>query len=286
MDPPLNAFRNASALRWLTLARAVHPTVLQLPWTQITSLESSDFSSLSPEEFLTILQYIPNIVKCKIALSKPQSDRLPHVTPLMFLTSLSLITGAPKALDIFDHISVPALQILDLSGIFFSGRELVARLHPILSKSDCRLRELIMVIRFDLFQAREDDFIQLLQTQPMLEKLELHYGSLGLLIAICRCLSDGSAFLPRLGSLIASPYIYPVAEITTTFSMTLDALVDALSTRWVAPPESFAQIRNCILSWKGARTDDLDNIVTAFCLRQKELVALGININMSFSDED
>jgi hypothetical protein len=86
--------------------------------------------------------------------------------------------------------------------------------------------------------------------------------------------------------LIASPYIYPVAEITTKFPMTLDALVDALSTRWVAPPESFAQIRKCILSWKGARTDDLDNFVAAFCLRQKELVALGININMSVSDED
>jgi hypothetical protein len=276
---PILAFRSASALRQLTLGHIRHPTILQLPWTQITSFESH-YSYLQPEEFLAILQYTSNIVKCAITIYNRASNRLPNVAPLMFLTSLSLQTQIPEVLDIFDNISVPALQVLDLSNILFSGRELVARLHPILSRQDCQLRELIIIVRSDLLQPREDDFIQILQTQPTLEKFELCNGPLALLIAICRSLSDGSPFLPRLNSLIASPYIFPVAAITTTLPIMLDALVDALSTRWVAPSESSAQIRNCTLSLDGARTVDFYNILTAFRPRQKELVELGINMSL------
>jgi hypothetical protein len=142
---PINAFRSVPALRQLTLADIVHPTVLQLPWTQITSFESySDY--LRPDEFLAILQYTPNIEKCAATIYNRGSDRLPDVSPLMFLASLTLGTQIPEVLDIFDNISVPALQVLDLSNILFSGRELVARLHTILSNPDCRLRELIMEV--------------------------------------------------------------------------------------------------------------------------------------------
>ncbi|KAJ7818938.1 hypothetical protein B0H13DRAFT_2378617 [Mycena leptocephala] len=119
---PINAFRSASSLRQLTLADIVHPT------------------------FLAILQYTPNIEKCAATIYNRGSDRLPDVSPLMFLASLTLGTQIPEVLVIFDNISVPALQVLDLSNILFSGRELVARLHPILSNPDCRLRELIMMV--------------------------------------------------------------------------------------------------------------------------------------------
>jgi hypothetical protein len=276
---PINAFRSASALRQLTLADIVHPTVLQLPWTQITSFESySDY--LRPDEFLAILQYTPNIEKCAATIYNRASDRLPDVPQLMFLTSMSLKTQIPEVLDIFDNISAPALQVLDLSNILFNGRELVARLHPILSKSDCQLRELTMIIQFDRFQPQEDNFIQLLQTQPTLEKFELRTGSLCLPIAICRRLTDGSPFLPRLGTLVLCPFVIGVAEITTMFPILLDLLTDALSTRWVAPSESFAPIRNFTLSWTGEARDVLQDLVAAFRPRQKELVALGINISV------
>jgi hypothetical protein len=279
--PPLKAFKNSPALRRLTLQLAIHPTLLQLPWTQITSFESQSYHSM-PEQILAILQCTPNVVECTVAIhNESELHPLPDVAPLMFLTSLSFETGTTETMDIFDHISAPALQVLDFSHILFSGRELVARLHPILSKPDCQLRELR--IRIDGDKPREDDFIALLQTQPALEKFELVEGSLGLLIAICRRLSDGSPFLPRLGSLTASPFIYPVAEITTTFPAMLDALVQALSTRWVAPSDSLAQIQNCTLSgFSGEMTDDFGHIIAAFrSQQQKELVALGINICVS-----
>ncbi|KAJ7838815.1 hypothetical protein B0H13DRAFT_2102725 [Mycena leptocephala] len=276
-----DAFKNSPALRRLTLQLAIHPTLLQLPWTQITPFESQSYHSM-PEQILAILQCTPNVVECTVAIhNESELHPLPDVAPLMFLTSLSFETGTTETMDIFDHISAPALQVLDFSHILFSGRELVARLHPILSKPDCQLRELR--IRIDGDKPREDDFIALLQTQPALEKFELVEGSLGLLIAICRRLSDGSPFLPRLGSLTASPFIYPVAEITTTFPAMLDALVQALSTRWVAPSDSLAQIQNCTLSgFSGEMTDDFGHIIAAFrSQQQKELVALGINICVS-----
>ncbi|KAF7376639.1 hypothetical protein MSAN_00080700 [Mycena sanguinolenta] len=273
---PCNAFRNAHALRQLTLARAVHPAVLQLPWTEITTFQSPS-GSLLPEEFLTILQYTPNIVDCTVTLyNESESDGLPDVAQLAFLASLSLETLIPGALDVFDHISVLALRRLDLSSILFSGRVLVSRLHPFLSRPSCQLRELC--IRIDGDKPREDHFIQLLETQPALERLDLVEGSLGLLIAICQRLSDGSPLLPRLTSLRASPHIYPASEITNTFPVMLDALADALTSRWVS--DSFAQIQDCTLSWSGVVTDDLEKIVVAFRPRQKQLVALGINMNV------
>jgi hypothetical protein len=63
----------------------------------------------------------------------------------------------------------------------------------------------------------------------------------------------------------------------------LDALVQALSTRWVAPSDSLAQIQNCTLSgFSGEMTDDFGHIIAAFrSQQQKELVALGINICVS-----
>jgi hypothetical protein len=78
--------------------------------------------------------------------------------------------------------------------------------------------------------------------------------------------------------LILSPSVFGVAEITTTFPTLLDLLTDALFTRWAVPSESFAPIHNFTLSWTGEAGDVLQDLVAAFCPRQKELVALGINI--------
>ncbi|KAJ7457094.1 hypothetical protein FB451DRAFT_1275921 [Mycena latifolia] len=277
-DHPVNAFRSAPALRHLQLETSVHPAGMLLPWAQLTSFESRS-GVLTSEAFLTILQYTPNIAKCKIDIhNETEVDRLPEVPPLMFLTTLSLGTSIPKAMDILEYLSFPALQVLDLSGILFSGRELLPPLHRFLSKPGCRLREL--AIRIDGDGPRDEDVFRLLETQPALEKLNLCEGELNLHIAICRRLSDSSPFLPRLANLVASPFIYPVEQITTTFPVMLDSLVDALSARWVAPPELFAQIRECTLSWSGSQTEDLDNIVAAFRLRQEELVALGIKMSV------
>ncbi|KAF8186902.1 hypothetical protein K438DRAFT_1835241 [Mycena galopus ATCC 62051] len=280
-EPTYSAFRNAPALRWLTLGLYAHPTVLQLPWTQITTLQCRS-GALTPTELLIILSYMPNITNCAFTTyNESESDPLPDVTRLGSLTSLSLETDLSEGMSqIFDHISVPALRILDLSSILFSGRVLVSRLRSFLSRSDCRLRELF--IRIDGDKPCEKDFIELLEIQPTLEKFELIEGSLDLVIAICRRFTDGDRvpLLPRLISFSASPNIYPASEITTTFPVMLDALADALSARWSVPSDSLARIRECSVSWSGQITEDLDNVVAAFRPRQEELVALGITLSV------
>ncbi|KAJ7850379.1 hypothetical protein B0H14DRAFT_3137652 [Mycena olivaceomarginata] len=268
-------FRNASALRQLTLRHAVHSALLQLPWTQLTSLDCAHPSL--QEELLKILKHTPNLVNCAVAINL-ESNHLPYVAPLAFLRSLSLDTHIPQTLDILDHVSVPALEVLDLAGILFSGRILVSRLRRSLSQHNHRLR--ILHIRINQEVPRTEEFIRLLEIQPTLEDLHMTEGSLDLLIAVFRRLSDDSPFLPRLCDLACSP----VPEITIKFSATLDALGNALATRWNAPPESFAPIRHCNLVWYAEVSEDLDNIIAAFRPRQAQLVALGINVSVGWDD--
>ncbi|KAJ7824143.1 hypothetical protein B0H13DRAFT_2375650 [Mycena leptocephala] len=171
---------------WLSRAPTMRLSlVLEVPDSEETQWDTAPLvvavERYSGPGAISILQYTPNIEKFAATIYNRGSDRLPDVSPLMFLASLTLGTQIPEVLDIFDNISVPALQVLDLSNILFSGRELVARLHTILSNPDCRLRELIM------------------ETQPTLEKFELRTESLCLPIAMCRRLTDGSPFLPHLG---------------------------------------------------------------------------------------
>ncbi|KAJ7457067.1 hypothetical protein FB451DRAFT_1564453 [Mycena latifolia] len=275
---PVNAFRTAPALRHLQLDAGIHPASIPLPWVQLTSFESRA-GVLRPEALLTIMQHTPNIVHCKVAIDDDtEVDRFPDVPPLMFLTTLTLGTFIPEVMSVLEHLSLPALRVLDVWGLF-SGSELLPPLHRFLSKSRCQLRALAIRISRNA-PPREEDLIQLLETQPALEKFNLREGSLDLLIAICRRLSDGSSFLPRLGNLTASTHNYSVNELTATFPAMLDAIVDALSTRWVAPPESFAPIRNCTLFWSRSRTANLDSIVASFRPRQKELAALGIKMHV------
>jgi hypothetical protein len=55
----------------------------------------------------------PNLVNCAVIINLG-SDPLPYVAPLAFLRSLSLETHILRTLDILDHVSVPALEVLNL----------------------------------------------------------------------------------------------------------------------------------------------------------------------------
>ncbi|KAK7012671.1 hypothetical protein R3P38DRAFT_3017193, partial [Favolaschia claudopus] len=231
---------------------------------------------MDSHDFLTILKHTPNLVECDTALFHygHNTRPLPDVPPLTSLTSLALQMSDEEDMDTFSHITLPALQILDLSRVLFSG--LVERLRPFLSNPDCRIRELIIRINE---RPEVEDFMQLLEAQPSLEKFDFREGYLGLLIALCRRLCDGSAFLPRLSCLCASPCIYPVSEITEVFPVMLDALDDALHARNMLSSDCFVKIQKCVIKdWTGSRTDDLDTIVERFRPRQRELIALGIDL--------
>ncbi|KAJ7092430.1 hypothetical protein B0H15DRAFT_905798 [Mycena belliarum] len=275
-----HAFRNARALRHLDITSASLDVAgpITIPWAQLTSFECSTFPLL-PEHLLAILYHTPNLVKCKVIIDyRGESERLPDVPPLRFLTALgfSAFQSDADAMDVLLHLSLPALRSLDLSNIVSSGRKLVPHVQSFLYKQGCQLRELAIRIRGD--NPREEDFLQLLETQPTLERFNLCEGSVDLHLAIFRRLHDDPSFLPRLVDLVGSPHLWPPEVITTTFPVMLETLADALAARWVAPQE-FTQIRTCALSWSvnGSLTD-LDKVIAEFRPRHEELMALGISI--------
>ncbi|KAJ7092427.1 hypothetical protein B0H15DRAFT_173888 [Mycena belliarum] len=280
--PPCHAFRNAPALRHLKIMSVSLDLAgpITLPWAQLTSFECSIYPLL-PEDFLAILHRTPNLVKCRVNIyHRSESERLHDVPPLRFLTALgiSALGRDAEAMDILLHLSLPALQSLDLSKIGFSSREVVPLVQSFLFKQECQLREL--AIRIDGDNSREEDFLQLLETQPTLERFNLCRGSMGLHLAIFRRLRDDPSFLPQLVDLWASPHLWGLEAIATT--LMLYTLADALSARRVAS-DSFTQIRTCTLSWIGPLPDEVDKAIAEFRPRQEELMALGISISVGRS---
>jgi hypothetical protein len=274
---PIFAAWNAPALRHLNLGCAMNPEDMQLPWVQLISLELH-CEYMQPEHFLNILRHAPNIVDCVVEIYLDRGvDRFPQVPPCMFLTSLSF---RGDVTDILDNFSAPALQVLDLEGVQVAYDLSFSTLRNFLSKSGCQLREL--VIRVDESNKNLEDLLALLETLPMLEKLEVVEGHLPGFIAMYRRLSDGSPFLPRLRSLTASPYLREIS-ITSDVPTMLNTLVDALSTRWVAPRERFSQILDVTLGWSGnwpILKERVDRVVASFRPQQEILTAVGINISV------
>ncbi|KAJ7092435.1 hypothetical protein B0H15DRAFT_929887 [Mycena belliarum] len=275
---PCHAFRNAPALQHLEMSsNCMGPSrPITLPLAQLTCFECLTFPLL-PKDFLAILHHTANLVKCKVNIYNPDDSdpsRLPDVPPLRFLTALRLSAWERDATGILQHLSLPALQALDLSEVPLG--EFVAPVQSILSKQGCQLRELAIWITGA--RLREAESLQLLETQPTLEKLDLRKGSAYLPLAIFRRLHDDPSFLPLLVDLVASPYTW--LPETPTLPVMLDTLANALPARWVAPPDSFAQIRTCTLSWHGALTDEVDKAIAEFRPRQEELMALGISISV------
>jgi hypothetical protein len=271
---------NAPALRHLTLGYGINPVDMKLPWVQLTSLEL-DSEFMGPDDFLNILRRTPNIVDCVVEIYvDTEVYHLAEVALCMFLTSLRLSTDIVGVMDILGNFSAPALQVLDFKGVHVAHGVCFSALRSFLSKSGCQLRE--MVIWVDVSDKNLEDFLMLLETLPTLEKLEVAGGNFPGFTAMYRQLSDGSPFLPRLSSLTASPYI---GEITSDIPMMLEALVDALSTRWVAPRERFSQILDVAFRWSGmGRPDSVDVVVTLFRPQQEKLKAMGINIPVKTFD--
>lgn len=276
VEHPVNAFRNAPALRHLRLLTSVLPAHLALPWTQLTSFESD---ALSPDECLNVLKYTPNIVECVFGIYFTAPDALPDVPPCMFLTTLRISSHLRNVMDLLGHISAPALQVLDLKRILIRADYYFPPLHRFLSRSGCLLRELSIWIH-ESDESLVEEVPELLETQSALEKLELRNASLGVLTAICRRMSDGSLFLPRISDFHASAHIIATPQIHHAFSGMLDALVDSLFSRLAAPRELVTPIQNCSITYSRAVRGNLDHVIAAFQPRLEELTTQGVHIHV------
>ncbi|KAJ7457074.1 hypothetical protein FB451DRAFT_1098473 [Mycena latifolia] len=267
MDAPVTAFRSALALRHLRLLASVLPGDIALPWEQLTCFESD---ALSSDECLTILKYTPNIAECVFGIYFTALAGLPDVPPLVSLTSLCISSHLREVTDILEHISTPALQVLELKRIG------IAPLHRFLAKSGCRLRELTVRIQ-EPDESLVKDITEFLETQPGLEKLALRSVLPEVLTAVVRQLGDGSAFLPCVCSLAAFVHVAAPLQIHRAFTTMLDTLADTLAARWGSPAGG-SQIRTCTITYSSASHRELDSVVDAFRPRLETLAELGIEI--------
>ncbi|KAJ7832821.1 hypothetical protein B0H13DRAFT_2111857 [Mycena leptocephala] len=243
VEDPLTVFRSAPALRHLHLQESILPDNMVLPWAQLTSFESDAQSAV---ECMDILRCTPNLVDCVLNIHFfTDSEDLLDVPPLTFLASLRISSYWWGVLDILHHITVPALQKLDLKGVAIRMDYYLPPLHRFLSKPECHLSELS--IQLKEVDENVEEVIQLLETQPTLERLALCAVSSEVLTAIWLRLSDEAIFLPRVRDFYASTHIVARQHMFRVFSRMLDALITTLSMRWVAPivTAELARIQKC-----------------------------------------
>ncbi|KAJ6553506.1 hypothetical protein DFH09DRAFT_1166793 [Mycena vulgaris] len=271
---PITAFRRAPVMRHLRLLGSVLPGDITLPWAQLTSFESD---ALSSDECLAILKYTPNIAECRVGIYFTALDDLPDVPPRTSLISLCISSHLWEVMDILDHIVAPALQALDLKRIVIAADYYLPPLHRFLSTSGCRLRELAIRIQ-NTDESQIKGVIELLETQAVLEELELRDASLGVLTAVFRRLSDSSSFLPQVCTLTASIRVPNPQQINHTFPEMLEALVHTLSAPRAAPTVIGSGIRSCTITYRRSFGEDFDNLVTAFRPQLEALEEHGVKI--------
>ncbi|KAJ7630126.1 hypothetical protein DFH06DRAFT_1224953 [Mycena polygramma] len=241
---PVTVFRKAPALRHLHVQDSVLPVNTELPWAQLTSFESDAHDAV---ECMDVLRCTPNLVHCVLNIQYfVDPEELGDVPPLMFLASLGISSRWRDILYILQHlfVSVPVLQSLDVSHVAIPMDYYLPPLHRFLCRPECRLRTLSMQLK-EVDERIVDEVIILLQTQPTLEKLDLHDTSLEVLTAICHRLSDGSGFLPSARDVSASVNIVLLQQMIGDFSAMLDGLVAALSVRWMTN----IKIHNCTITY-------------------------------------
>ncbi|KAJ7187860.1 hypothetical protein C8R46DRAFT_3088 [Mycena filopes] len=133
---PVLVFSEAPLLR--TALLTFNPAKVGLPWAQLTSLT---LRYVYPSECSPVLEQSPNLIFCHLHLiSDDDNPNFPDIT-LRSLTSLKL--EEDPITDYLNTLTVPSLRCLDLTEDFL-GSDPLRYLASFISKSGCKLQELIM----------------------------------------------------------------------------------------------------------------------------------------------
>ncbi|KAJ7744950.1 hypothetical protein DFH07DRAFT_924816 [Mycena maculata] len=275
---PVEAFQAAPALRHLHLLDAASALVVAFPWAQLASLAIKRGAS---HHCLSILSLTPNLVDCTLTTYfQREQPLLDVVVPLLD----SLHISCRGELDILNHISAPALKVLNLEH-FFRGPGLLP-LYRFASQPGCRLRELT-IRAFDYDAAA---LTAVLETQSALEKLELWGARHDLLSVISRRLGNVDLpFLPRIVYFGAKTCLARIdldlVEYRSMIEGMLDALVGALSARLGAPREFITLIKYFRITCGPDISKDFSHLLDAFQPQFEELAAKGTNIDIEIIQE-
>ncbi|KAJ7841551.1 hypothetical protein B0H13DRAFT_2676767 [Mycena leptocephala] len=108
-----------------------------LPWAQLTSL---NLLCVYPHDCVPILQQTSSLVRCKLELFDPYSNRPGPDITLPCLESLTLDQGRESVIGFLETLIVPALRSLEIPEQFLEPNP-IELLAAFISKSGCKLEE-------------------------------------------------------------------------------------------------------------------------------------------------
>ncbi|KAJ7258091.1 hypothetical protein B0H12DRAFT_1110138 [Mycena haematopus] len=137
---PISTFRHAPMLRHVCFEAGIVPSEVNLPWTQLTSVE---FYGARADDCLELLELTPNIVNCVFDVQY-DSHAVALGSPLKDLRSFTF--SGPAGWGLLRYIAMPTLQTLDLSRCPLDPRN-IAQIINFVRRSECQLRSLRIYVR-------------------------------------------------------------------------------------------------------------------------------------------
>ncbi|KAJ6492810.1 hypothetical protein C8R47DRAFT_1119850 [Mycena vitilis] len=180
MIHPISAFKNAPFLYHVCFEAGMHPSDVNLPWNQLTSVESYGSTA---DDCLELLHLVPNVVSCVLDIQY-DSHALSLGSPLLALQSFTF--SGPASWATLRYLAIPALQTLDLSRCPLWARHFPP-LVQFLQRSECQLRELKIYVRINV--ATQTTY--LLHLIPTLSALDLILAEADTCTAILREFKSG-----------------------------------------------------------------------------------------------
>ncbi|KAJ7725970.1 hypothetical protein B0H16DRAFT_1894963 [Mycena metata] len=235
---PISAFAAAPKLRDVTLYNCATPSIIALPWVQLTRFDVRGYNA---ETCLEVLRLAPNLISC--AFHGPhRRDAVPDILPPPHrqLRHLTICGSGLNAL--LSRLTLPKLEEITIEEIPFSNsqreRSFVQfiRRSPALSQFTCH---------FSVpEEVKAQSIVSMFIAMPKLSSVHLTAYSDGV-EAVLRNIRDSTSFLPCVQSMqFDIPY-----EDTNNY-ITSALLSEALSTRWNPEPNA-SDLRSFRLVWLG-----------------------------------
>lgn len=167
----LDAFEIAPHLHSLTIGHNIFPSMLRVPWSQLTYCDMHPYQ-LSIDDCFEVLQHASNLEEYHLHLHRPGPHQSRPLIRHERLRELS-IQACTQLGPLFDKLTLPALQAFSCSAYEYRYRWAQPQFLSLLSRSACALQ--VFCLDFLSAQLIDDDLAQILQLVPSLNKLALRH---------------------------------------------------------------------------------------------------------------
>ncbi|KAJ6544186.1 hypothetical protein B0H19DRAFT_297100 [Mycena capillaripes] len=277
---PITIFEKAPKLHTIVLHSLLSPSLIVLPWKQLTHFESDGMYMI---HCLRALQRAPSLVHCTFTQVKGlfEDEDLPSLLPLPTLKFLRL-QGSIHCQELLRIMTsaMPALLALDVNLGFYYEEVKGFVTFPFSPQSECKITELEKVLSWCLAGC--------LEASTHLVSIAVGPLSVPDLEELLRSLHDSTTFLPNLKSIRTC-----VSEDGhSKEDVDYEAIVDALAFRWNRNDGS--RLESFSMIWQPVASSDSNPYWAEECLsaphslhailpRLLDLVEEGMHISMTAS---